>query len=70
MIFKIYDQSYYIYYIDRCELWGFIREINSGIFTGENISFFWLELLLHNYMCGGYVRCCVTVNTQKSAKCH
>jgi hypothetical protein len=19
------------YYIDRCELWGFIREINSGI---------------------------------------
>ena len=21
----------YIYYIDWCELWGFIREINSGI---------------------------------------
>jgi len=21
-----------IYYIDRCELWGFIREINSGIY--------------------------------------
>jgi hypothetical protein len=20
-----------IYYIDRCDLWGFIREINSGI---------------------------------------
>jgi hypothetical protein len=28
------------YYIDRCELWGFIREINSGIFTCENIIFF------------------------------
>ena len=28
------------YHIDRCELWGFIREINSGIFTCENISFF------------------------------
>ena len=28
------------YYIDRCELWGFIREINSGIFTCQNISFF------------------------------
>ena len=28
------------YYIDRCELWGFIREMNSCIFTCENISFF------------------------------
>ena len=52
-----------VYYIDRCELWGFIREINSGIFTYENISFFPPELLLHNYKCGGYVPCCVTVNT-------
>jgi hypothetical protein len=46
-----------IYYIDRCELWGFICEINSGI------SFFLPELLLHNYTCGGYVPCCVTGNT-------
>jgi hypothetical protein len=30
----------FFYYIDRCELWGFIREINSGIFICENISFF------------------------------
>jgi hypothetical protein len=27
------------YYIDRCELWRFIREINSGIFTCENINY-------------------------------
>jgi hypothetical protein len=53
----------YIYYIDRCELWGFIREINSGIFTCENISFFPPELLLHSYTCGGYISCCATVNT-------
>jgi hypothetical protein len=33
------------YYIDRCELWGFISEINSGIFTCENISLFPPELL-------------------------
>ena len=51
------------YYIDRCELWGFIREINSGIFTCENISLFPPELPLHNYKCGGYVPCCATVNT-------
>jgi hypothetical protein len=52
-----------IYYIDRCELWGFIREINYGIFTCVNISFFPPELLLHNYKCSGYVPCCVIVNT-------
>jgi hypothetical protein len=52
-----------ICYIDRCELWGFIREINSCIFTCENISFFPPELLLHSYKCSGYVPCCVTVNT-------
>ena len=51
------------YYIDRCELWGFIREINSGIFTCENIFFFPPELLLHNCKCSGHVPCCVTVNT-------
>jgi len=50
------------YYIDRYELWGFI--------------FFPPELLLHNYKCGGYVPCCVTVNTHTIvnwkifAKCH
>jgi hypothetical protein len=39
----------------RCELWGFIREINSGIFTYEirKYQFFPPELLLHNYKCGG-----------------
>jgi hypothetical protein len=51
------------YYIDRCELWGFFREINSGIFTCENISCFPPELLLHNYKCSGYVPGCATVNT-------
>ena len=55
------NNSYY--YIDRCELWGFIREINSGIFTCENSSFFPPKLLLHNYKCGGYVPCCAIVNT-------
>ena len=66
----------FLYYIDRCELCGFIREINSGIFTCENISFFPSELLLHNYKCGSYVACCVTANThmivnwKNSAKCH
>ena len=53
----------YYYYIDRCELWVFFREINSGIFTCENIRFFPPKLLLHSYKCGGYVPCCVTVNT-------
>ena len=37
----------FTYYIDMCELWGFIREINSGI---SHVSFFPPELLLHNYM--------------------
>ena len=40
----------------------FIREINSGI-SNVRYQFFPLELLLHNYKCGGYVPCCVTVNT-------
>ena len=40
---------------------GFIREINSGIFTCENIILFPPELLLHNYKCDGYVPCCATV---------
>jgi len=59
-----------------CELCGFIREINSGIFTCENLSFFQPELLLHNYKCSGYVPCCATVNThtivnwKNSTKCH
>jgi hypothetical protein len=61
--FKMWKCSIHAYYIDRCELWRFIREINSGIFTCENISFFPPELLLHSYKCGGYVPCCVTVNT-------
>ena len=50
------------YYIDRCELWGFIREINSDISHVKNL-FFPPELLLHNYKCGGYATCGVTVNT-------
>jgi hypothetical protein len=56
-------RRYLIYYIDRCELWEFIREINPGIFTCENIKFFPPQLLLHSYRCSGYVPCCVTVNT-------
>jgi hypothetical protein len=27
----IFGLNIFTYYIDRCELWGFIREINSGI---------------------------------------
>ena len=51
-----------IYYIDRCELCRFIREINSDI-SHVKYQFFPAELLLPNYKCGGYVPCCVTVNT-------
>jgi hypothetical protein len=29
--FYIFKYFFLSYYIDRCELWGFIREINSGI---------------------------------------
>jgi hypothetical protein len=50
------------YYIDRCELWGFIREINSGIFTCENISYFPSELLLHIYKCSGWHFCKTSEN--------
>jgi hypothetical protein len=49
------------YYIDKCELWGFIREINSGI-SHVRYHFFPPELLLQNDQCGGYVPC-VIVNT-------
>jgi hypothetical protein len=52
----------FIYYIDRCELWGFSREINSCI-SHVKYQFFPVELLLHNYKCGGYVPCCIMVNT-------
>ena len=45
-----------------CELWGFIREINFDI-AYVKYQFYPTELLLHNYKCGGYVPCCVTVNT-------
>jgi hypothetical protein len=31
------------YYIDRCELWGFIREINSGI---SQVRYQFREMLL------------------------
>ena len=50
------------YYIDRCKLWGFIRDINSGI-SHVRYHFFPPELLVHKYKCGGYVPCCATVNT-------
>jgi hypothetical protein len=47
----------FVYYIDRCELWGFIREINSGIshvkyqffLTGTTLTqlyMWWLHPLL------------------------
>jgi len=49
------------YYIDRCDLWGFLREINSGI-SHVRYQFFPPKLLLNNYKCGGYDPCCVTVN--------
>ena len=53
------------YYIDRCELWGFIREINSDI-SHVKYQFFSRRnyiVLLYNYKCGGYIPCSVTVNT-------
>jgi hypothetical protein len=50
------------YYIVRCELWGFISEINSGI-SHVKYQFFHAGTTLNNYKCGGYVPCCVTVNT-------
>jgi hypothetical protein len=49
------------YYIVRCELRGFIREINSGI-SHVIYQFFPAGTTLNNYKCGGYVPCCVTVN--------
>ena len=63
-----------IYYIDRCELWGFISEINSSIshyqfFSSRNYFYATIK-------CGGYIPCCATVNTQtivnwrKSANCY
>jgi len=42
-IYKIY----YKLYIDRCELWRFIREMNSGI-SHVKYQFFPPELLLDN----------------------
>ena len=45
-----------------CELWGFILEINSGI-SHVRYQFFPAGTTLNNYKCGGYVPCCVTVNT-------
>ena len=60
---RILGLNIFTYYIDRGELWGFNREINS-VFSHEKISvFFPPELLLHSYKCSGYVPCCVTVNT-------
>ena len=67
----IFLHNILLYYIDRCELWGFIREINSGKY-----QFFPSELLSQNYKCGGYVPCCATVNThtivnwKHSVKCY
>ena len=65
----------YIYYIVRCELWGFIREIDFGI-SHVKYQFFPAGTTLSNYKCGGYVPFCVTVNTcmivsrKNSAKCY
>ena len=58
----IFGLNIFTYYIDRCELWGFIREINSGI-SHVRYHFFPPELLLRKYKCGGDVPFCVTVNT-------
>jgi hypothetical protein len=58
------DASYQVLiHIDRCELCGFICEINSGI-SHVKYQFIPPELLLHNYKYGGYIPCCVTVNTR------
>jgi hypothetical protein len=38
----------FVYYIDRCELWGFIREINSGISHVRYQFFFPAGTTLHN----------------------
>jgi hypothetical protein len=63
---KIHSQPLHktiaIYYIDRCQLLGFIREINSGI-SHVRYLFFPAGTTLQNCKCGGYVPCCVTLNT-------
>ena len=41
---------------------GIYREINAGI-SYVKYQFFPAETTLNNYKCGGYVPCCVTVNT-------
>ena len=53
---KILEKIVNFYYIDRCELWGFIRGINSGI-SHARCQFYPAG------KCDGYVPCCVTVNT-------
>jgi hypothetical protein len=53
----------FVYYIDRCELWGFIREINSGISHVRYQVFFPPELLYITVSVIVYVPCCATVNT-------
>jgi hypothetical protein len=50
-------------YIDKCDLWGFIREINSCISHARYQFFFWPNYFYTTIRCGGYVPCCVTVKT-------
>ena len=52
-----------IYYIDRCKIMGIYPWNKFWYLTCEISVFFPPELLLHNCKCGGYVLCCVTVNT-------
>ena len=49
------------YNIDRCELWGFIHEINSGI---SHVRYQFVPVgTTFTQLCGGYVPCCGTGNT-------
>ena len=43
------EMGEYLYYIDRCALWGFIREINSGMMTCNKV---WdISFSRRNYFC-------------------
>jgi hypothetical protein len=58
---QISQLSIELLYIDRCALWGFTLEINSGI-SHVRYQFSPAGTTLSNYKCGGYIPCCVTVN--------
>ena len=48
--------NYFLYHIDRCDLWGLIREINFGILPFFPAGTTFTQLYI-------YVPCCVLMST-------